>query len=370
MHKRDLDLKVLTARENSLSSRRLVRPADFDTFLDFFLTQYVWADWLNIHAGRSTGIIHVLENKKKDAAVHGLFGCTSVVVVSKVGVWISHFWQVPSFRADLANYNRARTGPDIANFDEQVIQEMQDGGPNIPGLKPLTAPREIFDEVYKPRWTIVTPRDFTGVVGSWLYQPEVDEIQDVLRELFPNAPPSIIDYEPKSDDDSQMNTPSGKILFQYDPFDTMVQDPNRPCDVYQLARYRLWVEDRPGPAWEGSWAALPSQLITDFSTYYNTNHVPGRKRDNGAACEIPSDLPQASTDTGVDSQAFSPPPNADETHWMTLSPSTLAMTSVTSSFPLTLSGPSTLMTSVSSLSCSLNGAPWFSPARSVPIITH
>ncbi|KAL8898432.1 MAG: hypothetical protein Q9207_006699 [Kuettlingeria erythrocarpa] len=362
MHRRKTNAGVTRSQVNSLSPRTLKTPASYEGNVEaFFLGEYQFAQWLDVNAGRSTGLIQVLGNKREDVALHGLRGCTSVVVVSKVGVWISHFWQIPSFRADPDNHDEPRTDLDIANFNEQVIQEMQDGGPNIPGLNPLTAPGGIFDEVFKPRWTIVTPRDLSGVVGSWRYQPEVDEIHGVLVELFPNAPPSIIDYEPKGDDDSQTSTASGKILFQYDPFEKIVQDPNRPCDVYQLAMYRLWVEDRRVPAWQGSWAALPGQIISDFSTY-NPNYVPDRKRYNGAACEIPSNLPQASTDTSDESQPFSPPPNADETHWMTLSPSTLAMTTDTSSFPLALSGPSTLMTSVTSLSCSLNGAPWFSPA--------
>lgn len=297
------------------------------------------------------------------AAVHGLFGCTSVVVVSQARMWISHFWEIPSFRATQETWLKPRTAPDIANFNEHVINHMQNGGPDIPGLRQFTAPGAGFDTAQKPVWwvisrhhlcsqvlsslstleiihctsmrsqawnwnadntircrAIVTPRGATA--GSWRYDPEVKEIKGVLNGLFPGSAPVVIDYEPRSDSDVQSNTASGKILFQFDPFQKIITDPNNPCEVYQQAAFRLWVEDRPLYVWQKYWAANLDQLITDFTSFH-----PLRKRDADPACQIPSSLVQASSNFGGQDMKSSPAPDPGETHWVTLTGSTRAATS-------------------------------------------
>ena len=157
----------------------------------------------------------------------------------------------------------------------------------------------------------MTPKGATA--NSWRYEPEVNEIKGVLNNLFPRSAPVIIGYEPRSDETSQSDTASGKILFQFDPFQAIITDPNNPCDVYQQAMFRLWVEDRPLYAWQKSWAANADQLITDFAAYN-----PLRRRDGDPACQIPSSLAQASTDLGGQDMKSSLAPDPEETHWVTL----------------------------------------------------
>lgn len=278
--------------------------------------------------------------------------------MSQAGMWVSHFWEVPSFRAEAnaAAARTARSDQDIANFREHVINQMQNGGPNIPGLRQFTAAGGQFATPQRPVWAIVTPRG--GTPNSWRYEPEVHEIKDVLKDLFPAAPPVIIDYETRSDPFSQTNTASGKILLQYDPMESWFEDPNQPCVYYQKATFRLWVEDRPNYVLEKYWAAETNQLITDFA-----NHNPLRKRDDGPACQIPSSL-QASTATKGQDMTFSTAPNPDETHWITVGASAGATTSNSS----TSSPSSTSSAHVTSLNCMADGAPWFSPTRSVLLL--
>lgn len=288
--------------------------------MEFLLSEYAWAEWLDINGangGPSTGFARSLTNRRYDAAVHGLFGCTSVVVVSRVGMWISHFWEIPSFRATAENWGHPRTAPDIANFNDHVIHQMQHGGNDIPGLTQFTAAGAEFAAAQRPVCAIVTPRG--QAPNSWRYEPEVNAIKDVLNDLFPTSPPVIIDYEPRSDDNSQQTTASGKILFQYDPFQAMVTDPNNRCNVYQQAMFGLWVEDRPDYVLQQYWAAEANQLITDFSTYN-----PMRKRDGNPACKLPSNLPQASTLAKGEDMKPSIAPEPDETRWITLGTSTVA----------------------------------------------
>ena len=319
--------------------------------MNFLLSEYAFAEWLDINGsngGASTGFARILGNLRYDAAVHGLFGCTSVVVVSQAGMWISHFWEVPSFRATAGTGNNPRTAADIANFNDQVINQMQDGGPDIPGLRQFTAAGGQFDAPQRPVWVIVTPRGTSGVVGSWKYQPEVNQIKSVLNTLFPAAPPVIIDYQTRPSPVDQLLTASGKILFQYDPAQAMITDNNNPCNVYQQAMFRIWVEDRPLYAFQKYWAAEANQLI-----------VPNRRRDNGPGCQIPSSLLQASTELSGGNMAFSSAPDPDTTYWVTLS----ASSGTTSS---TSSATSSALTT--SLNCMADGAPWFSPTRWVTLV--
>ena len=354
---------------NNLSKRTLRTPADYggDTTA-FLLSEYAFAEWLDIHAGLSTGWGRSLINQRYDAAVHGLYGCTSIVVISRTAVWISHFWEVPSFRATSANWGQPRVQADIDNFNDQVIEQMQNGGPNIAGLTQFTAPGGQFHSLQNPVWAIVTPRANDGVASTYRYDPEVTAIRGVLGSLFPGAPPVVVDYVANSDPIAQASTATGKILVQYDPFQALMTDPNDSCNVFQQAIFRLWVEDRPTWVWQKYWSAEPQQLITDFSTYI-------QKRD---ACEIPSSLPQAAIETSGPNLVFSSEPDPEATYWITLSngvgstteasstsqpSSSLGIASTSASNAATSTPSITLASSASTATstCMADGAPWMSP---------
>ena len=56
--------------------------------------------------------------------VAGLFGCTSVVIISEMGVWFSHHYEAPSFLGD------------DAQFKNQVLDTIKDGDPDDPTTMP------------------------------------------------------------------------------------------------------------------------------------------------------------------------------------------------------------------------------------------
>ena len=148
-----------------------------------------------------------------------------MVVISQQAVWISHFWEIPSFQS---TWGKPATSADTANFQRDVINAMQHSAPDMLGLTQFTAPGGQFNSPQRPVWAIVTPRANSGVAGDYRYDPQVTEIQRVLSTLFPSSPPVIIDYVPRSDQNSQSNTASGKILFQYDPFQALLANPQKP----------------------------------------------------------------------------------------------------------------------------------------------
>lgn len=368
---------------NNLSKRTLRTPADYNGDVTrFLLSEYAFAEWLVIgdeqNPKGSTGWGRSLIDKRYDAAVHGLYGCTSVVVVSQSAMWVSHFWEIPSFRAREENWLQPRVQEDIDNFNDQVIGQMQNGGPDIVGLTQFTAPGGQFHSLQKPVWAIVTPRANDGVASTYRYDPEVDEIKGVLGNLFPDAPPVVVDYVPNSNPIDQMTTATGKILFQYDPIEAIITDPNDSCNVFQQAIFRLWVEDRPRWVWQKYWPAQPQQFITDFLNYQPHKH----KRDV-SACELPSSLPQAAIETSGPNLVFSSEPDPEATYWITLSnevgstteassksqtSSSLFLVSTTSGSTTATSTPSTTSAPTATPNCIADGAPWFSPTRSVSFI--
>ena len=120
------------------------------------------------------GSLDLFSTRRYDAYVRGLCGCTSVVALSQAGMWVSHFWEIPSFRATRETWGQPRTAPDITNFIDHVINQMQNGGPDIIGLRQFTAAGGQFDTPQRPVWAIITPQGSTP--NSWRYEPEVNQI--------------------------------------------------------------------------------------------------------------------------------------------------------------------------------------------------
>ena len=56
--------------------------------------------------------------------VAGLFGCTSVVIISEMGVWFSHHYEAPSFLGD------------DTQFKNQVLDPIKNGDPDDPTTMP------------------------------------------------------------------------------------------------------------------------------------------------------------------------------------------------------------------------------------------
>ncbi|KAL8651155.1 MAG: hypothetical protein Q9226_004827 [Calogaya cf. arnoldii] len=176
--RRGLSHWAVQQRTAGKNKRTLREPANYASAEEFMFREYLHTftrklDIDDDRGGSSTGFMHQFSNIRFDAAVGGLYGCTSVIVGSEAGMWISHFWEVPSFRASVATHNGPRTDPDRANFEDHVLKQMRYGGPGIPGLQALTEEGAIFHQSQKPVWTIVTPRRADGVEGDVDYDEEV-----------------------------------------------------------------------------------------------------------------------------------------------------------------------------------------------------
>lgn len=269
-----------------LSKRTLRIPADYQgNFGEFVLVESDSSFRLlydSDNESQSVGKFFKLGNQRLDATVSGLYGCTAVIVVSGAGMWLAHFWEVPSFRDDEADDGgwdevldrpEPRSEADRARFMKEVLLPMQQGGPRIPGLRQYINPGSPFHRSQRVEYAIITPRLPGSEAGRYEYEPEVREISAVMDHLFPDAHSVVIDYERKPDAFSQDLTAAGKLLFQYDPWEA------GPCNIGQEALYRVWFEDGHIPILNNQWPALPQQIIERPEDYH-----PRHRRANVNAC--------------------------------------------------------------------------------------
>ncbi|KAF4874172.1 hypothetical protein CGCSCA1_v006636 [Colletotrichum siamense] len=259
----------------------------------------------------------VFKSEVTALALEGLYGCTSVVLISRRGAWISHI-----FEEDMSFEPK---------FKYRVLEDMHEGlPPNHPshrlfqyGLDDLIRkPRRgnagvmFGDNEETPqslgmRAFIVTPRprpqrelgngeflsdnvlmhDTTINRGHVLYQRSVQRLAHNLSQTYGDIPVEVIDYAPamvpnrlyrKLNDQNRRHhsesqrvnrevadyfskalavTPRGKILLQYRPAKTCVQ----------RASWRLWVEEQEIGSRTEEWTPTYDQIFQ--SGGFNQNPV-------------------------------------------------------------------------------------------------
>ncbi|KJK64211.1 hypothetical protein P875_00138397 [Aspergillus parasiticus SU-1] len=236
-------------KSGSLPKRVLTKPEDenFDGDVDAFLvSQYMRADWMpSSQQSLSSGLFRELGNVKFNLAVQDLHGCTSVVVVSEKGVWMSHMWENPAF-----------------------------------GLTQFTGNGGAFIAAYKPFAYIFYPTGTQNLNYDRAYTARINQFSQKLQRLIPlKAPPLIYQYDRTG---GNMMEARGKVLFQYEPNERVMQTNDGPL---QQALNRLWLENRPTYVHQRYWPAWPWQMVAG-----NAN----QKRDTASG--TPSSTPNSTLD--------------------------------------------------------------------------
>lgn len=189
-------------------------------------------------------------NKVGTLGVMGLFGCTSVVVISEQGAWAAHFWEKTFSPQDvLPTLQKIKGG----KYDNEY------GLANLRNNDEITEGR-MFDDINQPRIFVLAPRvkvalpngepDNSETAGGDVLgdQQFVGAIIAELRNTFgAGAKLSTIKYSPmrsaplRSDlRDNEFETHRGKLLVQYQP----AQGTCRP-----KAAWRVWFEGRGKLSW-------------------------------------------------------------------------------------------------------------------------
>ncbi|TDZ30718.1 hypothetical protein C8035_v002344 [Colletotrichum spinosum] len=234
------------------------------------------------------------QNEVEGLAVHGLYGCTSIVVVSRRGAWACHIWQ-PTFDVDSLEdketfrreaYQHIHWGSND-KFAEYGLEELRDNigvgsSRNLFGDSSNSAV-ELGTQVF-----IMTPRpplpfeypdgdflpyeavdDAYGNVGLIRYEEGIDMIWEDMVKTFGDVPIEVVDYAPRlalSDQDQDhvrsalsdenFESSRGKLLLQYRPAGSK-------CDK---AAWRLWVENAEVGTRTAEWEPTVDQI-------YRSEHV-------------------------------------------------------------------------------------------------
>ncbi|KAF2167445.1 hypothetical protein M409DRAFT_22253 [Zasmidium cellare ATCC 36951] len=223
--------------------------------------------------------------KEEVLALTGLYGCTSVVVVSQKGAWMSHIWQGGGFERRVKDMIVELGDREWSSLiDEMFSNPLSD--PDLQGLGELMYPGLAFGpDAENLRVYVFTPRKYPGTQGhippeNALEHPEkVDALKRRFRAKFATMPIEIrytplsysieyfkdgaIDYE--TFDPALAEKANGKINVQYDPMQVRcTKDKDGKIERKQKAIWRLSADivpfRQPRADFEQMWDTLPDQL--------------------------------------------------------------------------------------------------------------
>jgi hypothetical protein len=138
-----------------------------------------------ISTGRSSAVVYQFDNQQVNTGVSGLHGCTSVMVVSQMGAYASHFWERPAF-------NRDRFGTDVLRY-----LQYGDGTSVMPGLQQHTGSGRLFDTAFDPHIVLIVPRRRgSPYPGDYMFPNEIQRILATLRGMLPSVTPFIYKTTP------------------------------------------------------------------------------------------------------------------------------------------------------------------------------
>lgn len=288
----------------------------------------------------TTGFTFALSNLPDTWSVVNLYGCTSVIVISRKRIFMTHIWESPTMMIP-------------QNFQTQVLDSLRNGDAGVPqGLTAFTGAGGDFENTpaNKVRAFIITPyrRNVVPSGHNDLQFPsEVGKIKDMLSTELGRGDTIVIPYIATGPDHLFL-FPFGKVLIQYDPVAAWLGRANGNCNT-QVAGVELWFEDHPMHRYRDRWEAFPTQLlptnplpkrsisengkdirllrgmeVTDANEQEWKEYEALIQRQDGGSCAIPSRSASASSDI----QSFSRDPSASTSKV----PTTLQTSFVSSSF--------------------------------------
>ncbi|KAK2591259.1 hypothetical protein QQS21_011040 [Conoideocrella luteorostrata] len=259
----------------------------------------------------SSGYI-LFGNKAHSLVVHGLYGCTSVIAVSRRGAWANHIWENPIFGSPF--FLNEETGTfdwesqtvyfDNYGLKPTIIGDGLDNPLNSWGLVDLANNPDIgpqgtmFDSESHPRIFIMTPRplvdpirpngertsdeermDINANAGQQRYLYLIARLVWGIRQAWgEDVPVEIVDYAPRVEsnkwlDDKQTASPEVEEQMQKDRAERMedktdtrgrVQIQYQPArDCLQKASWSVLVEARGAQGREESWYPQGGQILPD-----------------------------------------------------------------------------------------------------------
>ncbi|KAF2112514.1 hypothetical protein BDV96DRAFT_664083 [Lophiotrema nucula] len=257
-----------------IAKRALRKPANYGGNINTFMQDMCsmpGADRLR-HAGpgdefSTTGATWRLENTMRTFCVSNLWGCTSVVVISRKRVWLSHIYEMPSMWDTW--------GTDVFTRDVKTPIEQGGGNSNIPvgsGVGSFAGTGGDFDATVQEnnvRAFIIGP--VVHLMGHYsndvAHALEHDEIKIILATQLhiPSNTIDVVTYRPLEVDAgidpwTSLDEARGKILINYDASEPVAPNANGGACPKRPA-LDFWVEDRATAYYSDAWSAFPNQLV-------------------------------------------------------------------------------------------------------------
>ncbi|KAL9090462.1 MAG: hypothetical protein Q9165_005223 [Trypethelium subeluteriae] len=213
-----------------------------------------WIQVIRGGVGTTTRAIHYdtfMNGYATASGVKGMYGCTSVIIASNAGAFISHIWEIPAFQ------NLLYLPTSNHDFRELTFNVLKNGNPRDPtglsvGFSSLTGPGGMLHARMRPVIFIITPirteseRNFLGVDTELRFAQQCNILARLLAwNIRSREPPRIIGYrrtdQNRSNDDHLKH---GKAIVEVDQESGDTQGAFCFCRPPIRGSWRLWVEDR------------------------------------------------------------------------------------------------------------------------------
>ncbi|KAL2822680.1 hypothetical protein BDW59DRAFT_163662 [Aspergillus cavernicola] len=219
--------------------------------------------WLHHQRDNTVGQFFPFTRDKIATGVKGLYGCTSVIIASQKGVYLSHIFEDPVFiqRVDEAGEDYLPTSHEF--FEHASIDALVYGGyPSIQPIDDLLGTLENpgpLHYLHQPKVFVVSPFE-EGREGPLLYADRAQWLADEFQVyLYPpdsspeNAqPPTVIGYKLSKKQFAEMpESVEGKVIVEFVPIDHYEKTEGSD-ELRAIARWRLFANAREVAGWDFS----------------------------------------------------------------------------------------------------------------------
>ncbi|KAI5459540.1 hypothetical protein BGZ63DRAFT_359699, partial [Mariannaea sp. PMI_226] len=182
------------------------------------------------------------------AGVNGIYGCTSVIIISEKGTYISHIWEIPVFIVPGTDY----VPSDDQYFADNSYRALINGSPTTRSIRELVGTDDRpgpLHEIYNPEIYVLTP-DSTlwdmvtySILDQFRYQARAVLIANKIHSAIPGSSVRVMGYTRTDPTKSTEVGFAGRTIVEADQnqYWAINHMGGVPCLI--MGRYRLWVED-------------------------------------------------------------------------------------------------------------------------------
>ncbi|OBS20020.1 hypothetical protein FPOA_11741 [Fusarium poae] len=261
-----------------------------------------WDDQRILTTGHWVGA--PLDDGWSAAGVNGIYGCTAVLIVSNLGVYTSHIWEVPGF---IDEVDFRPTSDDF--FETNVFQVLRNGALDATDITSATgistligtdgAPGPLHSQ-FEPQVFVVTPFNTNQSPENpsmYRYEARAKQLSDQVTDMIPGAlARGVYGYWPLNGHVSTGGGYRGRTIVEFDMLDGLIASEEDPNKHQAIGRWRFWVEDN-------LWATHSFNVYNDFFDYAGAEAgIPSngnQKRDEDDAvhkCLIRGDVTATTSD--------------------------------------------------------------------------